>query len=46
MSETEYGYRQVSKRGSLYSEMTNKGRSQTKYVRGAKPIRCVRWSRI
>jgi hypothetical protein len=43
MSKTEYGYRQVSKRGSLYSEMTNKGRSSTKYVRGAKPIRCVRW---
>lgn len=31
------------RRGSLYSEMTNKGRSSTKYVRGARPVYCFRW---
>lgn len=30
-------------RGSLYSEMTNKGRSSVRYVRGAKPVYCFRW---
>lgn len=29
--------------GFIYSEMTNKGRRSTKYVRGAKPIFCFRW---
>lgn len=29
--------------GTIYSEMTNKGRCSTKYVRGAKPIYCFRW---
>ena len=29
--------------GCLYSEMTNKGRCSTKYVRGAKPIYCFRY---
>lgn len=29
--------------GIIYSEMTNKGRYSTKYVRGAKPIYCFRW---
>lgn len=29
--------------GIIYSEMTNKGRCSTKYVRGAKPIYCFRW---
>lgn len=29
--------------GSIYSEMTNKGRCSTKYVRGCKPIYCFRW---
>lgn len=43
MSETEYVYRNIQRRGSIYSEMTNKGRYSTKYVRGAKPIRCFRW---
>lgn len=29
--------------GTIYSEMTNKGRCSTKYMRGAKPIYCFRW---
>lgn len=29
--------------GTIYSEMTNKGRCSTKYVRGAKPVYCFRW---
>lgn len=29
--------------GTIYSEMTNKGRCSTKYVRGSKPIYCFRW---
>ena len=29
--------------GCIYSEMTNKGRCSTRYVRGAKPVRCFRW---
>ena len=29
--------------GNIYSEMTNKGRSSVRYVRGAKPIYCFRW---
>ncbi len=29
--------------GIIYSEMTNKGRCSTKYMRGAKPIYCFRW---
>lgn len=29
--------------GYVYSEMTNKGRSSTKLVRGSKPIYCFRW---
>jgi hypothetical protein len=29
--------------GTIYSEMTNKGRCSTKYMRGAKPICCFRW---
>lgn len=29
--------------GCLYGEMTNKGRCSTRYVRGAKPVRCFRW---
>lgn len=29
--------------GTLYSEMTNKGRCSTKLVRGSKPIYCFRW---
>jgi hypothetical protein len=29
--------------GTIYSEMTNKGRCSTKYVRGARPIYCFRW---
>jgi len=29
--------------GTIYSEMTNKGRSSTRYVRGCKPIYCFRW---
>lgn len=31
------------RRGCLYSEMTNKGRCSTKYVRGAQPVYCFRW---
>lgn len=31
------------RQGVIYSEMTNKGRCSTKYVRGAKPIYCFRW---
>lgn len=30
-------------RGSIYYEMTNKGRRSVKYVRGAKPVYCYRW---
>lgn len=29
--------------GTIYSEMTNKGRSSTRYIRGCKPIYCYRW---
>lgn len=32
-----------SKNGTIYSEMTNKGRRSTKLVRGVKPIYCFRW---
>lgn len=39
--EGERGFRDG--RGSLYSEMTNKGRSSVRYVRGAKPVYCFRW---
>lgn len=31
------------RKGCLYSEMTNKGRCSTRYVRGAKPVYCFRW---
>lgn len=33
----------IKRTGCLYSEMTNKGRCSTKYVRGAKPIYCFRY---
>jgi len=33
----------IKRTGTLYSEMTNKGRCSTKYVRGSKPIYCFRW---
>lgn len=29
--------------GTIYPEMTNKGRCSTKYIRGAKPVYCFRW---
>lgn len=29
--------------GTIYSEMTNKGRCSTKLVKGAKPIYCFNW---
>lgn len=29
--------------GCVYGEMTNKGRCSTRYVRGARPVRCFRW---
>lgn len=29
--------------GTIYSEMINKGRCSTKYVRGAPPVYCFRW---
>lgn len=29
--------------GVIYSEMTNKGRSSTRFVRGCKPIYCFNW---
>ena len=29
--------------GTLYSEMTNKGRSSVRYVRGARPVYCFNW---
>lgn len=49
MSETQDGYRTIAikqkrkRRGTLYSEFTNKGRSSVRYVRGAKPVYCFRW---
>lgn len=33
----------MKRTGCIYSEMTNKGRSSTRLVRGAKPIYCFRW---
>lgn len=33
----------MNRHGCIYSEMTNKGRCSTKYVRGAKPLYCFRW---
>lgn len=29
--------------GVIYSEMTNKGRSSVRYIKGAKPVYCFRW---
>ncbi len=29
--------------GCIYSEMTNKGRSSVKYIRGCKPRYCFNW---
>lgn len=29
--------------GTIYSEMTNKGRSSVRYARGCKPIYCFNW---
>ncbi|MDE7440913.1 MAG: hypothetical protein K2M69_01950 [Muribaculaceae bacterium] len=29
--------------GTIYSEMTNKGRSSVRYKRGCEPIYCFRW---
>lgn len=29
--------------GTIYSEMTNKGRSSVRYVRGCAPVYCFRW---
>lgn len=33
----------MNRRGTIWSEMTNKGRCSTKYVKGAKPVYCFRW---
>lgn len=33
----------MNRTGCIYSEMTNKGRCSTRYVRGAAPIFTFRW---
>lgn len=33
----------TKRKGCIYSEFTNKGRTSTRYVRGCKPVRCFRW---
>lgn len=33
----------MKRHGTIYSEMTNKGRCSTKYVKGAPPVYCFRW---
>lgn len=33
----------MERTGTIYSEMTNKGRSSVRYVRGSKPIYCFNW---
>lgn len=35
--------RDIPRKGVIYSEMTNKGRSSVRYVRGCKPVYCHRW---
>lgn len=32
-----------TRHGVIYSEMTNKGRSSVRYIKGAKPVYCFRW---
>lgn len=33
----------MKRTGTIYSEMTNKGRRSVKYVRGSKPVYCFNW---
>lgn len=33
----------MERTGTIYSEMTNKGRSSVRYARGCKPIYCFNW---
>lgn len=33
----------MERTGTIYSEMTNKGRSSVRYVQGCKPIYCFNW---